>query len=482
MKNIAAIVLAAGKGTRMKSKLPKVLHKVSGKPMIFYPVQALKDLRVESTVIVVGHGSEQVREALPDKDLGFCEQSPQLGTGHAVMSAMPSLSGSKGEVLILSGDVPLITKNTLRALLRIHRRSTKGVKGRAVEHPVISVISVLMDDPAGYGRVVRDGHDRVCGVVEDKDLAPSQRSICEVNTGIYLIDMAFLKTNLKKLDTKNKQKEYYLPDLITLAYAQGKRVKAFTLLDSEEVMGVNNRFELARANMFMRERINEEHMFAGVTFTDPSTAYIDNGVKIGEDVVIYPNVHLSGATTVGAGSVIEEGVKITDSRIGRDAVIKSHSVVESSVLADEVQAGPFARLRPGTRIKKAARIGNFVEVKNATLGPGVKAGHLSYLGDAVIGKDVNIGAGTIICNYDGVKKHKTHIKDNVFVGSDSQLVSPVTIGKGAYIGSGSTITKDVPAGALAISRSAQKVILGWAVKRDELLAVSSSPLKKSSKK
>jgi len=467
MKNIAAIVLAAGKGTRMKSKLPKVLHEVSGKPMIFYPVRALKELKVERTVIVVGHGSDQVREALPGKGLGFCEQTPQLGTGHAVTAAMPELLGTKGAVLILSGDVPLITKNTLRALLRIHQKTIKVSNEQAVEHPVVSFISVLMDDPSGYGRVVRDGHNRVCSIVEDKDLAASQRGICEVNTGIYLIDMAFLKANLKKLSTKNKQKEYYLPDLISLAYGQGKCVKAFTHLDPEEVMGVNNRLELARAGMFMRQRINEAHMLAGVTFIDPATAYIDYGIKIGRDVTIYPNVHLSGVTTVGAGSVIEEGVKITDSRIGRDVLVKSHSVIESSVLGDEVWAGPFARLRPGTKVKKAVRIGNFVEVKNATLGPGVKAGHLSYLGDAVIGKDVNIGAGTIICNYDGVNKHKTHIKDNVFVGSDSQLVSPVTIGKGAYIGSGSTITKDVPAGALAISRSVQKVILGWAAKRSK---------------
>ncbi|VAV84180.1 N-acetylglucosamine-1-phosphate uridyltransferase / Glucosamine-1-phosphate N-acetyltransferase [hydrothermal vent metagenome] len=468
MKNVMAIVLAAGKGTRMKSKLPKMLHPVSGKPMIFYPVRALKELKVERTVVVVGHSSEQVRAALPDKHVSFCEQSPQLGTGHAVMCAISELTGlavSKGEVLILSGDVPLITKNTLKALLRIHRRSTKGVKGRAVEHPVISFISVLMDDPTGYGRVVRDNHDRVCAIVEDKDLAPPQRSICEVNTGIYLIDFAFLKTNLKKLSTKNKQKEYYLPDLISLAYSQGKRVKAFTHLDPEEVMGINNRLELARAGMFMRERINEEHMLAGVSFIDPSTAYIDYGVKIGEDVAIYPNVHLGGATVVGEGSVIEEGVKIKDSRVGIGAVIKSHSVIESSVLGDDVQAGPFARLRPGTRVKRGVRIGNFVEVKNATLGEGVKAGHLSYLGDAVIGKDVNIGAGTIICNYDGVDKHKTHIKDNVFVGSDTQLISPVTIGKGAYIGSGSTITKNVPPGALALSRSEQRVIKGWAAKR-----------------
>lgn len=465
MKNVAAIVLAAGKGTRMKSALPKVLHPVSGRPMLFYPVRALKELKVERTVVVVGHASEEVRSALPEKWISFCEQSPQLGTGHAIMCAMPELSSIKGEILILSGDVPLITKTTLKALLQIHRRSTKGVKGRAVEHPVISFISVMMDDPAGYGRVVRDQNDRVSAIVEDKDLAPHQRIISEVNTGIYLIDAAFLKANLKKLNTKNKQKEYYLPDLISLAYAQGKRVKAFTHLDPEEVMGVNNRLELARANMFMRERINEEHMLSGVSFIDPSTVYIDHGVKIGADTLIYPNVHISGATSIGSGSVIEEGVKIKDSKIGSEAVVKSHSVIESSVLDNDVQAGPFARLRPGSRLKKGARVGNFVEVKNSVLGEGVKAGHLSYLGDAVIGKDVNIGAGTIICNYDGVAKHKTYIKDGVFVGSDTQLIAPVTIGKDAYIGSGSTITRNVPSGALALSRSEQRIIKGWAAKR-----------------
>lgn len=472
MKNLAAIVLAAGKGTRMRSALPKVLHPVSGKPMLFYPLSVLKELGASRVVVVVGHGSEEVcsafdggagraggrlRSKLAPK-LRFTTQEPQLGTGHAVICALKELKDIKGDVLILSGDVPLLTLRTVKALCKLHR------KGSGNSRPVITFISAMLKDPAGYGRVVRE-EGTVASIVEDKDLSPSQRGICEINAGIYLVGSDFLRKNIKKLSTRNRQREYYLPDLVSLAYKAGRRVVALTHIDPEEVMGVNNRVELARASAIMRERVLTGLMLSGVTVTDPATTYVDYGVKVGRDSVIGPGVHLAGETSIGAGTQVEEGVKVLNSNIGPDTLIKSYSIVESSKVGRGVTLGPFARLRPGSVIKDRARVGNFVEVKNTELGSRSKANHLSYLGDATIGSDVNIGAGVITCNYDGVRKFKTVIKDNAFIGSDTQLIAPVTVGRGAYVGSGTTVTSDVPPGALAISRAEQKVVRGWAGKK-----------------
>ncbi len=468
MKNFAAIVLAAGKGTRMKSVRAKVLHPICGRPMLYYPLRLLKELGAKKTVVVVGYGADEVKGAFKDSrkwgKLKFCIQSPQLGTGHALMCASKELKGfTGGDVLILSGDVPLITRQTIKALMKIHRR--QGTEGGRKALPVLSLISTLVDDPTGYGRVIRDADGRVERIVEDRDLEASERAINEVNAGIYLVNSAFLFANLKRLTRKNVQGEYYLPDLVALATDQGKRVSALTHFDPEEVMGVNNRQELAKAASIMRRNINTELMLGGVTIIDPEATYIDYGVRVGRDTTIHPNVHLLGSTVMGKGSTVEEGSRIADSTLGDGTVVKSFSVIESSKIGKGVSIGPFARLRPENTIGDGARVGNFVEVKKTRIGKGTKANHLTYLGDSVIGSDVNIGAGTITCNYDGIRKYITRIGDGAFIGSDSQLIAPLTVGKDAYIGSGSTITKDVPAGALALSRPAQKILKDWVKKK-----------------
>ena len=445
MKNIAAIVLAGGKGTRMKSRLPKVLHPVCGVPMLFYPLELLKELKVSPVCCVIGHGAEQIKEAFLTTsfdDVGFALQEPQLGTGHAVMSALKAGKGKrpgglrdfKGDLLILSGDVPLITKETVKALVKLkHKRRA-----------TVAFVSAIVDEPGSYGRVVRDVNENITRMIEAKDATITQRRITEINCGLYLVDAEFLRANINKLGKQNAQGEYYFPDLIKIAVEGGKGVSALTLYDPVELMGINNRTELADASLYMRERINIDHMLSGVTIIDPFTTYIDSGVKIGRDTTIHPGVHLIGDTSIGSGSTI-----------------LPNSIIDSSVVGKGATIGPFARLRPGNVIKDDVRIGNFVEVKNSRIGKGTKAGHLSYIGDSLIGANVNIGAGTITCNYDGFGKTKTVIRDDVFIGSDTQLVAPVTIGKGAYVGSGSTITTNVPPGALATSRVAQKVQKGW---------------------
>ncbi|HAO94185.1 MAG: UDP-N-acetylglucosamine diphosphorylase/glucosamine-1-phosphate N-acetyltransferase [Deltaproteobacteria bacterium GWB2_55_19] len=458
MKNLAVIVLAAGKGTRMKSTRPKVLHEVAGKPMLFYPLAIMEELKAGRVAIVIGHGADDVKAAFPSKKIGFILQKEQLGTGHAVATALKSLSGFSGDVLVLSGDVPLITKETVSAFLKLHRAGGRN-------RPAISLITMALDAPKGYGRVVRDEERAVVRIVEDKDCTPVERHINEVNSGIYIFRSDFLFTAIKKIGRDNAQGEYYLPDLIALAIAKGLKVKALTLSEPEEVMGINNRVELARAASVMRLRINESLMMGGVTIIDPDRTYIDYGVKIGADTVVYPGAHIKGGSIIGESVVIEEGARIMDSRIGAGTAIKGYSIVEDSVVGENVQIGPFGRLRPGNVIGDKARIGNFVEVKKSRIGKGSKINHLSYIGDAVIGESVNIGAGTITCNYDGVHKHRTTIEDNAFIGSDSQLVAPVTIGRGAYVGSGTTVTKDVPPDALVVTRAKERVIEGWAKKK-----------------
>lgn len=458
MKNLSAIILAAGKGTRMKSARPKVLHEVAGLPMLSYPVGALKALKAKKIVVVIGHGAQSVKDALEETGVSFIVQEEQLGTGHAVICAMKGLKGADGDVVILSGDVPLITPQTIKGLLKIH---SSGGKNR----PVLSLITALLEDPTGYGRVVRDAHGRITSIVEDKDCTPAQREINEINTGIYCADSGFLKGNLKKIGSSNKQAEYYLPDLVSLAVSQGMRVAAMTHTDATEVMGVNNRVELARANSAMKERIALMLMYSGVTIIDPANTYIDSGVKVGQDTVIYPGVHLIGNTVVGKDCILEEGCRIEGTSIGDGSVIKSYSVIESAEAGRFVVIGPFARIRPGSVLGEGVRVGNFVEVKKTRMGKGTKANHLSYLGDSLIGAGVNIGAGTITCNYDGVHKHTTIIEDGAFIGSDSQLVAPVKIGKNAYVGSGTTVTKDVPPGSLVITRTKERVIEGWGEKK-----------------
>jgi len=461
IKDVAAIILAAGLGKRMKSDTPKVLHPVAGRPMLFYPVQVIKNLGLKKAIIIVGHKAEKVMEILdselrtPNSELKFVKQEPQLGTGHAVLCAENVLKAWKGDILILSGDVPLITKQTILGLLDLH----------AKKKAAISFISTVIADPSGYGRVLRDENNSVKRIVEDKDSSIEEKAINEINTGIYCINAQFLFSGLKNIKRENAQGEYYLPDLIEMAAKAKQKVACLTHINPAEVMGINNRIELAQANGVMRERINNELMLSGVSLIDPETTYIHYGVKIGKDTTIYPNVFLEGNTNIGKGCLIEQGCMIQNSHIGDGSKIKSNSVIESSEIGGQVSIGPFARIRPDSTIGDGARIGNFVEVKKSRIGRGTKANHLSYLGDAIIGKDVNIGAGTITCNYDGVKKHQTIIEDGAFIGSDTQLIAPVKVGKNAYIGSGSTITKNVPPGSLALSRIEQRVVEGWALKR-----------------
>ncbi|MEK7773392.1 MAG: bifunctional UDP-N-acetylglucosamine diphosphorylase/glucosamine-1-phosphate N-acetyltransferase GlmU, partial [Deltaproteobacteria bacterium] len=387
MKELAAIILAAGKGTRMKSKMPKVLHRVAGSPMLCYPLSILKGLRAKRVIVVVGHGAAEVRAAFADEPVEFVTQSEQLGTGHAVMRAVRELPGFRGDILILSGDVPLITKETIKALRTMHRGASLKKK------PALSMVTALLEDPRGYGRVVRDENGAVVRVVEDRDCSPLQKDINEVNAGIYLASSGFLLENIGKVNNRNAQGEYYLPDLIGLAVKSGEKVSALTHLYPEEVFGINNRVELALADKIMRKRAAKALMLGGVTIIDPDAAYIDAQVRAGMDTVIYPGVHLIGDTVIGENCVIEENVRIKDSSVGDNSTVKSHSIIEESEAGKEVSIGPFARLRPGSVIKDRARIGNFVEVKKTVVGRGSKANHLTYLGDSVIGEGVNIGAG-----------------------------------------------------------------------------------------
>ncbi len=465
MKNIAAIVLAAGRGTRMKSPLPKVLHPLLGRPMLHYPLRVLHTLGITRIITVIGHKApliEKSFDAAGIRELSFCLQKEQLGTGHAVMVATKKLKTFKGDILILSGDVPLIQSGTIKKFVNKHKS-----KPRVKDRPAISLLTIELDDPKGYGRVIRDAKGTVREIIEDCDLTPKLRSTKEINTGIYLLSADFLFKNLKKLSTNNAQGEYYLPDLVGLANKKGLKVDALKLksAQAEEVMGINNRVELARAASHMRRELLDKLMLSGVTITDPATTYIDDGVKIGRDTLIHPNTYILGHTTIGAGSVIEEGVKITDSTLAAKVHIKSSSIIESSVVGTGSVVGPFARLRPDTVLDSDVKVGNYVEIKKSKIGRGSKASHLSYIGDSKIGKNVNIGAGVITCNYDGKKKHKTIIEDGAFIGSDSQLVAPVKIGRGAYIGSGSTISKNVAAGALSLTRPEQKTIKNWQKKK-----------------
>jgi bifunctional UDP-N-acetylglucosamine pyrophosphorylase/glucosamine-1-phosphate N-acetyltransferase len=448
---LAVIILAAGKGKRMKSDIPKVLHKVLGEPMINYVIDAVKGLPVYRTVVVTGYKSRDVRQCLGMENLYFAFQREQLGTGHAVLCARELLEGYSGDILILNGDLPLIRKETLVELLRYHKKSGSTV----------SFLSTVLDNPEGYGRITRDSSGGVTKIVEHGEATPKEKEIKEVNAGAYCVDSDFLWDVLERLNPNNKQHEYYLPDIVDVAIKSGRGVNALVVEDSQEVLGVNTRAELAAAEAALKRRTNRELMESGVTIVNPEETYISPRVKIGLDTVIYPNTYIYGESSIGSGCTIGPLVWIEDSTIGHDVKIKFCSSLCESVIGDGVSIGPFANLRPKAVVKSGAKIGNFVEVKKSEIGRGSKVSHLSYLGDATVGDNVNIGAGTITCNYDGSSKHPTVIEDNAFIGSDTMLVAPVKIGRGATTGAGSTITDDVPPDSLAIGRARQVVIRNW---------------------
>jgi bifunctional UDP-N-acetylglucosamine pyrophosphorylase/glucosamine-1-phosphate N-acetyltransferase len=455
MSDLHVVILAAGKGTRMKSALPKVLHRVAGRPMLEFVIRASLGLSPRTITVVVGHLAESVREALRGRpEIQVVVQEPQLGTGHALLQVAPVLESVSGSVILLSGDVPLLRTDTLRKIASTHREA-----GAAA-----TVLTALVDRPYGYGRIVRT-NGRISRIVEERDASPAERLIKEINSGIYAFELKGLFTALRGLGTENAQGEYYLPDLIRTYRRQRRIVETVTLEHADEVRGINSRTELAEVSRIVRQMKNEELMAAGVTIEDPATTYIDPDVQVGPDTVIHPGVYLEGQTRVGAACEIHSGVRIVDSTLEDRVTVRNYCVIQESRIAAGAILGPFAHLRPGSDVREDAHVGNFVELKKTVLGTRSKANHLTYLGDATIGNNVNVGAGTITCNYDGRQKHQTVIEDGAFIGSDTQLVAPVTVGPGAYVGCGTTVRENVPAGSLAVSAGKQRNIEGWAERK-----------------
>ncbi|MBM7332165.1 MAG: bifunctional UDP-N-acetylglucosamine diphosphorylase/glucosamine-1-phosphate N-acetyltransferase GlmU [Alcanivorax sp.] len=444
---LAVVILAAGKGTRMKSALPKVLHPIAGRPMVQHVVDAAAALSPANTVLVYGHGGERVREAVSGERLRWAEQAEQLGTGHAVAQALPHLN--EDVVLVLYGDVPLIRPETLRDFVaRVNDRS-------------LALMTLELEDPAGYGRIVRDAQGQVTRIVEQKDASDDEKRIREINTGILACSRRFLNDSLPRLSNRNAQGEYYLTDLIAMAVDAGMEVVTEQPRHAWEVDGVNDRVQLARLERVYQRVRAEALMRGGVTLLDPARLDIRGAVSTGTDVTIDVNVVLEGKVTLGDGVRIGPNCVIRDADIAAGAVIEANSVIDGAVVGEGCNVGPFARLRPGTELAAKARIGNFVETKKARIGEGSKVNHLTYIGDSRIGKGVNVGAGTITCNYDGVNKFQTVMKDGVFIGSNSSLVAPVTIGENATVGAGSVVTKDVPDNGLAVARGQQRNIENW---------------------
>ena len=443
-----AIILAAGQGTRMKSKLPKVLHKVLGKPMVQWVIDCLTAAGVTDKITVLGHGAEQVATVVAEQT-SIVYQTEQLGTGHAVMQGVKALGTENDCVIVICGDTPLLQADTIKSLLAKHN----------AEKNMVTVLTAQASDPTGYGRIVRNGA-QIEAIVEQKDATEEEKTITEINTGTYCFNQQFLLQYLPTLTTNNAQKEYYLTDLIKIANQNQFPVGGYQLDDFSESLGVNNRVQLAQAEQVLRQRKCREVMLAGVTLIDPASTYIGADVVIGNDTIIYPNVVLEGATVIGSDNIIGMNCRFVDSIIGDNNDIQSTTIVESTV-GNECKIGPMAYLRPGTVLADQVKIGDFVEVKKSKIGTGTKIPHLSYVGDAVVGSSVNIGCGTITCNYDGVNKYQTTIKDNAFIGSNTNLVAPVVVEEKAFIGAGSTITKDVPADTLAVVRGELRLKDDW---------------------
>ena len=441
------VILAAGQGTRMRSALPKVLHPVAGKSMLGHVIDTARQLQPHSIHVVIGHGAEVVRELLAAPDLNFVLQAEQLGTGHAVAQALPALSGER--VLILYGDVPLIAAETLQRLLGL------------VSDQQLGLLTVQLADPTGYGRIVRGADGQVEAIVEHKDANAEQRAICEGNTGILAVPGKRLADWLGRLSNSNAQGEYYLTDVIAMAVADGLVVATEQASDEMEVLGANDRIQLSQLERHYQYRAGRRLMAQGVTLIDPARFDLRGEVTVGRDVLIDINVILEGQVVIEDGVHIGPNCVIKDSVLRQGAIVKANSHLDGADVGEGADCGPFARLRPGTVLGAKAHVGNFVELKNAKLGAGAKAGHLSYLGDAEIGARTNIGAGTITCNYDGANKFKTVMGEDVFIGSNSSLVAPVSLGNGATTGAGSTVTTDVPANTLAVGRAKQRNIEGW---------------------
>ena len=445
--SLHVVILAAGKGTRMRSSLPKVLHPVAGRPMVCHVIATARQLEAAAIHLVYGHGGDLLQQRLPQAGVEWVLQAEQLGTGHAVAQAMPGIP-DEARVLVLYGDTPLITVDTLQRLLAVQPQGGIGL------------LTVQLDNPTGYGRIVREA-GKVVGIVEQKDANAEQLAIREVNTGVMVVPAGALRQWLSGLTCQNAQGEYYLTDVIAAAHRSGARIETASPAEAQETEGANNRLQLAALERFYQKREAERLMLEGVTLLDPARFDLRGTLVCGEDVIIDANVIIEGNVKLGHRVQIGAGCVLKECEIADESIISPYTVIESSKLARATTVGPFARLRPGSELGEEAHVGNFVEIKNARLGFGSKAGHLSYLGDSEIGADVNIGAGTITCNYDGANKHKTIIEDNVFVGSDTQLVAPVMVRKGATIGAGTTVTREVGENELVITRVPQRHIPNW---------------------
>lgn len=456
-KGLAVVIMAAGKGTRLKSKRPKVLHAIGGKPLLAHVIAAAsRVVAPENIFAVIGHEAERVRAAVASTGVGFVEQAEQRGTGHAIQCAREAIKGYES-VLVLSGDAPLVRPETIARVAEFHRE----------QNAAMTLLSALPEQPFGYGRVIRKapGSPEVEAIVEQKSLAPAQENIREINAGMYTFRTAPLLAHLDKLSADNAHRELYLTDMANILSAAGERVVAIEAEDAEEILGANTIAEMMALDAKLNAANIDRLMAAGVTIFRPETCVIESDVEVAADAIIEPFVQLRGRTKIGADSIIRSYTVIENCTLGNDVLVRQNSVLAESTVADGARIGPFAHLRPGSEIGQDVHVGNFVETKKARLGKGAKANHLSYLGDTEIGEGTNIGAGTITCNYDGVHKHLTRIGKGVFVGSDTTLVAPVALEDGAYIGAGSCITQDVPAGALAVARARQVTKEGWAERR-----------------
>ncbi len=454
MANPIVIVLAAGKSKRMCSETPKVLHSVAGRPMILHVVDAVRGLGPERIIVVVGDQTQPIEELLGE-DFTYVRQEQSLGTGHAVAQVKPAeLAGGSGEVLVVYGDVPTITSESLRDLLAAHRR----------DRAAATILTARVPNPTGLGRILRAPSGEFLSIIEEADASPLEREIAEVNSGLYCFQADQLMRRVGELTRENSQGEYYLTDVLTILRAQGEKVSLYPIDDPSVVRSINNRRELAEAEQILRQRLLAHLMDQGVTVVDPASTFVGHGVQVGEDTILYPFTFLEGATQVGRACGIGPGAHLVDTLVGDRSVIR-HSVVEGSRLAAGVTVGPYAHLRQGTELATGVRVGNFAEIKNSALGEGCRVSHHCYVGDASVGADVNLGAGAVVVNYDGRQKHRTRIGSGAFVGCNANLVAPVDVAAGSFVGAGSTITRDVPAGALGVARARQVNIENWASRR-----------------